>query len=219
MPPKNGISKQEDTVRRIIAGATKVFAASGFSGASVDEIAAAAGVNKATIYYHVGDKEALYGAVLHDVIGNTVARVAANLSEEQPPEEKLATYIRGIAATVEDYPPLPPVMMRAVESGGRNLPQEVATDLVLIFGMLMAILEEGEEKGVFMQANPFVVYLMILGALAFHRNVEATWDEQKELFAMLKELDQGLYAKLEQMVKGNVAEEVVRMVLKSVSAE
>lgn len=218
MPPKNGASKQEDTVRRIIAGATKVFAASGYSGASVDEIAAAAGVNKATIYYHVGDKEALYGAVLHDVIGSTVAKVAANLSDEQSPEEKLSTYIRGIAATVEGYPPLPPVMMRAVESGGRNLPQEVATDLVLIFGMLLAILEEGEDKGVFARANPFVVYLMILGALAFHRNVEATWDEQKELFAMLKDLDSGLYGKLEQMVKGNVADEVVRMVLKSVAA-
>lgn len=218
MPPKNGVSKQEDTVRRIITGATRVFAASGFAGASVDEIAAAAGVNKATIYYHVGDKEALYGAVLHDVIGNTVARVAAGLSDDQSPQEKLATYIRGIAATVEDYPPLPPVMMRAVESGGRNLPQEVATDLVLIFGMLMAILEEGEEKGVFEGANPFVVYLMILGALAFHRNVEATWDEQKKLFAMLKELDSGLYDKLERMVKGNVADEVVRMVSKSVTA-
>ncbi len=212
------MQKQEDTVRRIIDGATKVFAASGFSGASVDEIAAAAGVNKATIYYHVGDKEALYGAVLHDVIGNTVARVASLISEEQPVEEKLATYIRGIAATVEEYPPLPPVMMRAVESGGKNLPAEVATDLVLIFGMLLAILEEGEEKGVFEPVNPFVVYLMILGALAFHRNVEATWDEQRELFATLRDLDAGLYGKLERMVKGNVADDVVRMVLKSVSA-
>jgi len=51
--------KRQETTERIISAAMAVFSRDGFNGARVDEIAREAGVNKATLYYHVGDKEAL----------------------------------------------------------------------------------------------------------------------------------------------------------------
>lgn len=219
MAVKAATRNREATIRRIVEGATQVFAASGYAGASVDEIAKEAGVNKATIYYHVGDKEALYAKVLHDVIGNTVRSVAEDLKGNGTPEEKLEAYIRGVARTVEEYPPLPPVMMRAVESGGKVLNEEVAADLVLIFGMLLNILEEGANQGVFERTNAFLVYLMILAALAFHRNVAATWQDSRDMALMLETLDPGLYEKLAGSISGNVADEVTRLILKAVKKE
>ena len=50
--------------KRILAAAKGEFARYGFGGARIDRIAAAAGANKRMVYYHVGDKEALYLAVL-----------------------------------------------------------------------------------------------------------------------------------------------------------
>ena len=49
---------------RILDAAKKEFAAHGLAGARVDRIAAEAGANKRMLYYHVGNKDALYLAVL-----------------------------------------------------------------------------------------------------------------------------------------------------------
>ena len=49
---------------RIMRAATAEFARYGFCGARLDRIAKTAGANKRMIYYHVGDKEGLYLAVL-----------------------------------------------------------------------------------------------------------------------------------------------------------
>jgi AcrR family transcriptional regulator len=48
--------------RQILAGAREVFAELGFERASVDVIAARAGVSKATVYHHYEDKKALFVA-------------------------------------------------------------------------------------------------------------------------------------------------------------
>ena len=49
---------------RILEAAKQEFAAHGLAGARVDRIAAKAGANKRMLYYHVGNKEDLYLAVL-----------------------------------------------------------------------------------------------------------------------------------------------------------
>lgn len=55
---------EQRTPERILAAATELFAQRGYSGASVKELAEAAGVNIALISYHFGGKEKLYEAVL-----------------------------------------------------------------------------------------------------------------------------------------------------------
>lgn len=54
----------EQKYAQVLAGAREVFIASGFEGASVDDIARTAGISKATLYRHFPDKEALFIAVI-----------------------------------------------------------------------------------------------------------------------------------------------------------
>lgn len=56
----------ERTRAAILAAAADIFARSGPAGARVDAIAAAAGVNKALLYYYFKDKEGLYQAVIEN---------------------------------------------------------------------------------------------------------------------------------------------------------
>jgi len=59
-------SDGESSKRRdILDGARRVFFEKGFDGASMDEVAKAAGVSKATIYVHFGSKEELFSALVH----------------------------------------------------------------------------------------------------------------------------------------------------------
>jgi TetR/AcrR family transcriptional repressor of mexJK operon len=48
----------------ILEAARKLFTAQGFDAASMDQIAAAAGVSKLTVYSHFGDKDTLFAAVV-----------------------------------------------------------------------------------------------------------------------------------------------------------
>lgn len=54
----------EWTKARLLEAARDEFAAKGLSGARVNAIAAAAGVNKQLLYYYFDDKDGLYAAVL-----------------------------------------------------------------------------------------------------------------------------------------------------------
>lgn len=66
------------TKRAILDAAEEAFAEAGFSGARIDAIAKAAGCNKSLIYQYVGDKLALYTAVVKrvDEAGNAALEAA-----------------------------------------------------------------------------------------------------------------------------------------------
>lgn len=62
--PSARAERGEQKYAQVLAGAREVFLASGFEGASVDDIARTAGISKATLYRHFPDKAALFSAVV-----------------------------------------------------------------------------------------------------------------------------------------------------------
>ena len=162
-------SKRTETTRRILDTATEIFSESGFEGARVDEIAKRAGVNKATIYYHIGDKEALYARVIHDLFGNAAEQVNQNIKAAMSPQDKLKKYIQTIAGIVDRYPEIAAIMLREQASGGKSLPEVVTRDIAGIVGVITDILNEGVEQGIFIETEPFIVHLMIIGAIVLFK--------------------------------------------------
>ena len=63
-PTRTQAERADLTRARILEAALAEFGANGLAGARTDQIAAAAGVNKALLYYYFNGKEALYQAVL-----------------------------------------------------------------------------------------------------------------------------------------------------------
>ncbi|GIF65310.1 TetR family transcriptional regulator [Asanoa ishikariensis] len=81
MPPAGDA---QETRRRLVEAAYGEFATHGIAGARVDRVAAAAGVNKALIYFHFSNKEGLFTAVFNQVVGQALALApmdATNLPE------------------------------------------------------------------------------------------------------------------------------------------
>jgi AcrR family transcriptional regulator len=82
-PPKELEGEVEE---RILDAARKVFLEHGFEGSSVDQIAVAARAGKPTIYARIGDKRALFTAVvMRDVVG----RIAQFKSDDVPTGEAI----------------------------------------------------------------------------------------------------------------------------------
>jgi len=64
----------------ILDAAAEVFCRAGFTGASIDEIAAGACVSRQTIYNHYREKESLFAAVVEDVMERANAALFATLA-------------------------------------------------------------------------------------------------------------------------------------------
>jgi AcrR family transcriptional regulator len=83
------------TSDKIIKAASRVFAESGFQGASVRRIVARADVNQAAINYHFGSKEALYRAVLQKALQVLMKDDAgAQSAPDDSPEAALRRFVR-----------------------------------------------------------------------------------------------------------------------------
>ncbi len=203
------VGKKSVTVKRILRAAASVFSESGFSGARVDEIAKRAGVNKAMIYYHIGDKEKLYAEVISNVIGNTAEMIAGKIKDIRNPEEKLRVCIRTFARNIDDNPQVAPVMMREVAAGGKHLPEVVARDIFRIVSMLSGVLKEGVEKGIFIETVPFVIYLMVVGAMITYKTSAPIRARYSWLPASVRRLD--------DRISGNIAAEIEELILRAVT--
>jgi TetR/AcrR family transcriptional repressor of mexJK operon len=82
-PPdlSTGVQEERRSARKrraILEGATEVFLRSGYRGASMDQIAALAGVSKQTVYKHFSDKEALFS----EIVISAVDAVAGPVHDE-----------------------------------------------------------------------------------------------------------------------------------------
>jgi AcrR family transcriptional regulator len=87
-PPRGRIDKRQ----AILDAATSVFAREGYAQAGVDVIAAEAGVAKATVYNHFGDKENLLRQAIAAQADQTVAEnlaAVARLTERGDPRRTL----------------------------------------------------------------------------------------------------------------------------------
>jgi AcrR family transcriptional regulator len=158
--------------RRILAAAAEVFAEHGFAGAGVDEIARHAGVNKAMLYYHIGDKAALHTAVIVGYLDRLREAVQVAVAAGQDPAHRLRGVISAFFAVFSAAPPFPQIMLRELASGGANLPPEALHTMGDIMGTTRRILEEGRADGVFRDVNPLLAHLLVVGSAFFLTNAQ-----------------------------------------------
>jgi len=162
---------QPDPHTRILAAAAAVFAEEGFAGARVDTIARRAGVNKAMLYYHVGDKAALYREVLVRNFDFVLTSVTRAVETATTPEDKLRAFVDGLASAAGGIQYHPQIMLREIASGGANLKPEILQRIFRAMALLFEILEEGVATDRFRPTNPLMTHFTIVGAIVFMTSV------------------------------------------------
>ena len=97
--PQRGRPRDPERGRRILEAAQRHFNEHGLERASVDAIAAEAGVSKMTVYSNFGSKEQLFQAVVRDKTATVMASVqsAGVLDPDQPEKALLAIGARFLA--------------------------------------------------------------------------------------------------------------------------
>ncbi|MEL6439512.1 MAG: TetR/AcrR family transcriptional regulator [Cyanobacteria bacterium J06621_8] len=92
-----GNSKSEIKTEVILSGAMQEFLANGYAATSMDKVAKAAKVSKATVYSHFGDKESLFAAVIQSLAEDkftTVMGLETSQSLAGDPQQVLSAIAR-----------------------------------------------------------------------------------------------------------------------------
>jgi TetR/AcrR family transcriptional regulator len=158
--------KSQEVRSRIVAAAAELFAEHGFAGASVDEIARRADVNKAMLYYHIGDKAELFATVLEGYLERVRAALEGVEAETPDPAERIRKAQAAIFAIFQRDPTVPRIVIREMATGGDQIPDRALAKVGEIVGFTFRTVGEGRESGAFGDVNPFLVHAMLVGTSA-----------------------------------------------------
>ncbi|MGE3301718.1 MAG: TetR/AcrR family transcriptional regulator [Hyphomonadaceae bacterium] len=92
--------------REIVLKAAEIFREKGYQATNVNEIAAAAGIDRATLYYYAAGKKELFQEVVQIATAANVEMVERIAAEKIPPAEKIRRYMSGVMASYRDHPQL-----------------------------------------------------------------------------------------------------------------
>lgn len=152
----------------LLTAATELFAARGFDGVSVAQIAQRAGVTKALVNYHFGGKRKLYETIMTSTFSEIAERLESLAASARPAPEQLqelVLFVGDMAATRR--PHFPAMMLREVMTGGAHLASEVAPYLVRVLGAVRRIVEQGVRAGTLRPVDPLLTHLSLVGSLLF----------------------------------------------------
>ncbi|MET0859167.1 MAG: TetR/AcrR family transcriptional regulator [Telluria sp.] len=88
----------------IVAEAVRVFAESGYEGASIATVADNAGLSKQNLMYYFPTKQALYQRVLDDVLDDWLERMDTLADPDQEPNDMLRAYIKAKLRFSREHP-------------------------------------------------------------------------------------------------------------------
>jgi AcrR family transcriptional regulator len=148
---RNGLKAEVTTLKRerIMDAATKLFAAQGFHGTSVDSIAAALGVTKPFIYYHFKDKAEILTAICRRGAELTLGAVKAAETTPGTAAERLAYFCRSMAGIVIDHSHFLAVYNREIQTLSDVDRRSILRIRTEIDRRVVALIEVGRAAGEF----------------------------------------------------------------------
>lgn len=155
------------TRNALLAAGLAAFADRGFDGARVDEIARAAGVNKALVSYHFGGKLGLFRAIVDRVLDTILGRVAPLRDPQGPADLRLREFVRVWGELAGEEPAVPPMMLRELLSGGAHLGEDQLRRVLGVFELVREIIAQGVKQGRLRPVDPLLTHLSLMGSLMF----------------------------------------------------
>jgi len=143
--------------RALIKAAATVFKERGLADTSIDDIAKAAGVDRASLYYYVASKRELFEEVVQDALVSNIEMAERIREKDAPADEKLTELLNGLLTSYAEYYPHLYVFVQedASRIAGRSDGGADIADLQRRFDRaLISIIQEGMEAGVFRSDIP-----------------------------------------------------------------
>jgi AcrR family transcriptional regulator len=99
--PRRKPEHADEMRARIVAGAERAIRGAGYRGATVDDIAAAAGVSVGLLYRYFGSKEALFLSVCQGITDEALGALAGSLRDIDDPQERLRVAVDAFVRSLD----------------------------------------------------------------------------------------------------------------------
>lgn len=155
----------------ILIAAAQIFSQKGFHATSMQDIAQAVNLQKASLYHHISSKQDILVEVLDRALGLLICNMEEVMESNSPPDEMLRQAIRVYFVTILENRDLSSVLLlehRSLEAElhTRHIPRRDRFE-----HLWRDLLKRGIEAGVFETADPAMTVRALLGAM----NWAITW--------------------------------------------
>ena len=155
----------------ILEASAQIFRQKGFHAASMQDIAQAVNLQKASLYHHVSSKQEILLALLDQALDMLIEQTEGVMEQPLPPDEKLRQAMRVYLQTMLDNFDLAAVLLlehRSLEPQYhiRHIPRRDRFEL-----LWRDLIQEGRDQGVFNCSETDLVTRALLGVL----NWTITW--------------------------------------------
>jgi len=151
----------------ILRAAERIFAEEGLEGARTDAIAAAAGVNKALLYYYFRSKEALYRAVLEGYSADFNRQALEVLSSEESASSVLLRYINLHFDFIAAHRPHGPLFQRMLMEDEKTYVRLAREHGLPRLEALLRVVERGMRSGEFRRMDGIHAVISLVSLIVF----------------------------------------------------
>ncbi|MDD5544786.1 MAG: TetR/AcrR family transcriptional regulator [Acidobacteriia bacterium] len=154
----------------ILRAAERIFAEVGLAGARTDSIAAAAGVNKAMLYYYFKSKVGLHRAVLEELVGEFQRGALEVLRTKTSASQVLLGYVSYHFDFIAARPYYPRLFQRLAMTGDKHIAPMVRKYFVPLAREVRARIEGGMRSGEFKRLDPTHTAISLAALTVFYFN-------------------------------------------------
>ncbi|MBJ6370405.1 TetR family transcriptional regulator C-terminal domain-containing protein [Sedimentitalea arenosa] len=138
----------------IMDAALDVFSAQGFRGATVDQIAEAAGLSKPNLLYYFPSKEAIHDTLLEQLLDTWLDPLRA-MKDDGDPLPELLGYVRRKLEMSRDYPRESRLFANEIVQGAPRIHQALSTDLKTLVDGKAAVIQRWMDEGRIARVHPY----------------------------------------------------------------
>ncbi|MGA3045979.1 MAG: TetR/AcrR family transcriptional regulator [Terracidiphilus sp.] len=164
--------RADQTRARILDAAVQEFSSNGLAGARTEQIAEAAGVNKALLYYYFSSKQALYDAALETVARRVVSSSLASMGTECSAGERLVQFALNHFDRIHTQRTFQSLMQQEMMRLHQGEENAVAPLVDKVFRPMMSrlreVFQEGKSSGELVQVDEMQIMYAALGANVFY---------------------------------------------------
>ena len=163
---------QKRNRKKILDAALEVFSAQGFRGATLDQIAAVAGLSKPNLLYYFDSKEAMHRALLDDLLDIWLAPLRA-MNPEGDPRAEIMGYMRRKLQMSRDFPRESRLFANEVLQGVPRLQEEISVDLKALVDDRAALIRRWIAAGKLAVVDPYHLIFSIWALTQHYADFDA----------------------------------------------
>jgi TetR/AcrR family transcriptional regulator, cholesterol catabolism regulator len=149
----------------ILTAAAQIFSQKGYHASSMQDIAEAVSLQKASLYYHVSSKQQILVELLDRALDLLIERMEGVIALPLPPGEKLEQAIVSYVEALAEHRELASILLLEHRSLEPDLKKRHIPRRDRFESLWRGLIEEGIQAGVFHCEHPAIATRAILGAM------------------------------------------------------